>query len=484
MGAHDTLTLLAVNVLHAYQMSRLLDPLLKVVHSRVTSGLDYVELRADDVNQTSIELRESGIESVTRKHELGHSARVLVSGRWGFATSDGMLDPRDTIAEASKAARALPRRVPSDTSLCDVKPVRKDVRLRVREPLDEVDLADKVSYLTSICRGVVKSDPRLTTTKASYIDITGDRALVTSDGAAVKTAVSHAYLMTTSSGKASGRPVSARDEIGTVTSGWEHFADKGAKESVVDRLARKARMQMDGVTCRRGSHPCVISPRVAGMLAHEALGHLSEADYFSSGAFDGYQGKRVAPESVSLVDSPWIEGGFGNIEVDDEGVPPKTVTLIDDGVLREQMANREWAKRLGIRPTGNARAENYRVPPLIRMRNTYFKQGDRSFDELLEGKKFGYYCVDVRGGQTEANSSFQVGIQECFEIVKGEIGRPVRGLAISGMATKSLALIDGMGKDLGFESSYCGKMDQSMATSDGGPHMSVKKGAIVFGGSG
>ncbi|MDQ1372639.1 MAG: hypothetical protein QG582_1557 [Candidatus Thermoplasmatota archaeon] len=464
-------------------MSGLLDHLLKAVHSRATSGLDYVELRADDVLQTSIELRESAIESITRKFERGHSARVLVSGRWGFATSDGMRDPKATIVEASKAAKALSGGIDSDTGLCDVKPVRKDVRHKVRAPLNEIELEDKVSYLTSICQGVVKADPRMTTTKASYMDITGDRALVTSDGAAVRTAVSHGYLMTVSSGKAPGLPVSVRDEIGTVTSGWEYFTDKNPKELVVDRLVGKAKQQMAGVSCKRGTFPCVVSPRVAGMLAHEALGHLSEADYFSSGAFDGLQGKMVAPESVTMIDSPWIEGGFGNIEVDDEGVLPKPVTLIDKGLLREQMTNREWAKRLGIRPTGNARAENYRVPPLVRMRNTYFEPGDLSLEELLEGKKSGYYCVDIRGGQAEANSSFQVGIQECYEIVKGELGQPVRSLAISGMATKSLSLIDGLGKDTEFESSYCGKMYQSMPTSDGGPHISLEKGAIVFGGS-
>lgn len=464
-------------------MSGLLDSLLKAVDSKATSGLDYVELRADDVAHTLIELRESSTESVSRKSEQGHSARVLVGGRWGFAVSDGLRSPAETIEEASKAARSLPEVTSVHPGLSHPRPVRKEVKIRVRDHLDEIDIADKISYLRAVCRGIVKADTRLMTTKASYIDITGQKGLVTSDGTAVKTGVSHAYLMTTSSGKASGRPVSVRDEIGTVTSGWEHFSDKNNVESVVERQVRKARQQMDGVSCRPGTHPCVISPRVAGMLAHEALGHLSEADYFSSGAFEGFQGKRVAPGFVTMVDSPWIEDGFGNVVVDDEGTVPKTVALIDKGVLDGQLANREWAKRLGIEPTGNARAENYRVPPLIRMRNTYFKQGDKSFEELLEDKKFGYYCVDVRGGQAEANSSFQVGIQECFEIVKGELGRPVRSLAISGLATRALALIDGMGDDFGFESSYCGKMSQSMATSDGGPHVSVKRGGVVFGGS-
>lgn len=464
-------------------MSALVDPLLKALRSRVVSGLDYVELRADQIVQTSIELRESSVESLTSKSEYGHSARVLKSGRWGFASSDGIRDVTETIAEASKAARALSRSSAADTSMCRVKPTKKRVPSKAKVPLEEVSLADKVALLSSICQEAVSADPRMTTAKASYIDITGDRALVTSEGSEVQHSLSHAYLMTTLSGKASGRLVSARDEVGTVTSGWELFTELEPDISISNRLARKARLQMDGVPCKRGTHPCVISPKVAGMLAHEALGHLSEADLFSSGAFCGHEEKRVAPESVTMVDSPWIESGFGNLVVDDEGVLPKTVTLINKGMIGAQMTNREWAARLGTSPTGNARAESYRVPPIIRMRNTYFERGDRTLEELLEGQKRGYYCVDVRGGQAESNSSFQVGIQECYEIVKGEIGRPVRSLAISGVATRSLALIDGIGKDFGFESSYCGKLLQSMPTSDGGPHMSIKKGGIVFGGS-
>ena len=461
-----------------------LDQLARAVRSFSDSGFDYIELRADDVAQTSIELRDTSIDIISRKRESGHSARVLKKGRWGFAASDGVRDVRSTITAASKAAGGIARSAVKGSNLCPVEPVKRELAPRVRVPLDEVCLEDKVSYLARLCREVVKSERRVTAARASYSDITGDRYLVTSGGTEVGWALSHAYLRTSASGKESGRLAAVRDETATVTSGWEHFARSDPSEKIIERLVRKVRSQMDGVPCKRGTHPCVLSPRVTGMLAHEALGHLSEADLFSSAAFNGLQGTRVAPKGVTMVDSPKIKHGFGNIELDDEGVLPRKVTLIDDGILRDQMTNREWAERLDARPTGNARSENYRFPPIIRMRNTYIEPGDHSFEELVEGKKSGYYCVDVGGGMAESNSSFQVGIQECFEIVNGELGRPVRSLAISGVATESLAFIDGLGKDFDIESSYCGKFEQNMATSDGGPHLSLRKGGIVFGGSG
>ena len=90
-----------------------------------------------------------------------------------------------------------------------------------------------------------------------------------------------------------------------------------------------------------------------------------------------------------------------------------------------------------MRPTGNARAESYLYSPIIRMRNTFFEPGTFSEEELLENIDFGYFCADFRGGQAQLNASFQVGIQEAYEIVNGEIGRPVTDLSISGIATDS-----------------------------------------------
>lgn len=463
----------------------LADLLLKAFDHKRCQGLDYIELRAEEVSQMAIDARETGLEIVSNRREIGHSARVLDDGSWGFAVSSKMTDIPETVVEASRASSAVAGASRQDASvLAKVRPVRRRFDANPLTPLDEVGADVKTGFLKTLCSHISSSDPRISTCKASYRDFTGTRVTATSEGTVVESEVSAIYLMTSVSARDSGVLASARDEIGVTGVGWEHLEKKDTVEAISERVIRRIRQQLEGVPCRPGTYPCVLAPRVVGMLAHEALGHLSEADFFSSGAFSKFEGKKVAPEYVTMVDSPRLEGGFGNVQVDDEGVLPRKVFLIRKGFLEDQMTNREWAARLGRKPTGNARAESYRVPPIIRMRNTYFEPGDMSLDELFEGKKLGYLCLDVRGGQAEANSSFQVGIQECFEIKDGELARPVRDLAISGIAVKSLSLIDGIGKDFGFESSYCGKMGQSCATSDGGPHMSLKKGAIVFGGAG
>jgi TldD protein len=114
------------------------------------------------------------------------------------------------------------------------------------------------------------------------------------------------------------------------------------------------------------------------------------------------------------------------------------------------------------------------------MRNTFMAPRDHSFEELIEGIRAGYYFKSFRGGQANIDGTFQVGIQEAYEIVKGEIGEPVRGASISGNTLETLFKVDAAGKDFELSPGRCGK-GQTAFICDGGPHIRVKE--VTVGGS-
>ncbi len=134
---------------------------------------------------------------------------------------------------------------------------------------------------------------------------------------------------------------------------------------------------------------------------------------------------------------------------------------------------------LNVEPTGNAHAESFRVAPLIRMRTRYLGPRDMKFEELLEGIKFGYYLVSFKGGQANLDRTFQVGIQEAYEIVNGKAGRPVKNMSISGNALEVLSKVTGVGRDFDLEYGRCGK-GQIVYVSSGGPHIRVEE--VLIGG--
>jgi TldD protein len=210
------------------------------------------------------------------------------------------------------------------------------------------------------------------------------------------------------------------------------------------------------------------------------MGHLAEADLTLSGSvlYDKI-GKQIASDAVTVYDDGTVEGAFGSFRYDDEGVRAQKTVLIKNGTLTGLMHNRETACKLNMEPTGNARAEDFRFEPIVRMRNTYLAAGDRSFEELIEDVDFGYYLKSFRGGQANLDGTFQVGIQEAYEIVKGELGAAVRSASISGNTLETLRKVDVVGKDFELWPGRCGK-GQTAFICDGGPHIRV--GEVTIGG--
>jgi TldD protein len=220
---------------------------------------------------------------------------------------------------------------------------------------------------------------------------------------------------------------------------------------------------------------------VVGVFVHEAFGHLAEADLaLAGGLLTNNMGKKIASEIVTFYDDGTIDGAFGSFKYDDEGVPAKKTLLIRDGVVSGLMHNRETAHKFNVEPSGNARAEDFRVEPIIRMRNTYMAPRDHSFEELFEGVKQGYFFKSFRGGQANLDGTFQVGIQEAYEIVNGKIGEPVRDASISGNTLETLLKVNAVGKDFELSAGRCGK-GQTAFIGDGGPHIRVSE--VTVGGS-
>jgi TldD protein len=224
--------------------------------------------------------------------------------------------------------------------------------------------------------------------------------------------------------------------------------------------------------------PVIADPDLAGVFAHEAVGHASEADLVSTGdsCFAGRIGERIGSEMVTIRDDATVPGMNGRMVYDDEGVKAGNKVLIRKGILNDFIQSRETAAKLNMTPNGGARAESYHGRPLVRMSNTFFEKGDRDFKELLEGVKLGVYAKGTRGGQVNtAQGFFQFNAQESYLIENGEITKPLRDVSLSGRTLDILKLIDGVGKDKDLTGvGICGK-GQMVPVGDGGPHIRIAR---------
>ncbi len=438
---------------------------------------EYIEIRYEDVSRFHAQLKDGIFKTFTTQQSHGYGIRVLAQGAWGFSTTTKDDDVKDAILRAYKMARVSSTGRKEKVKLADIEINEDVVRSKMQVKPEDVSIEEKVKRMKNLERLLKKGD-EVASTEIRYEDASGEKLLVTSEGTRIRWELGYIWQYLWVTGKNEKGLAAARDEIGSVDYGWEFF-EKETEELIAERILKKLRAQLNGVYPKRGEFPVVASPIIVGIIAHEALGHLAEADLTINSPFHNLIGKQIAPEYVSMSDR-LVEGGFGNDLYDDEGTRVRDVQIIKRGILQEIMLNREYAARYNMEPNGHARAENYSVPPIIRMRNTVFERGDHTLEELLEGIKFGYYLVDYRGGQAELNSSFQVGVQEGYIIRNGEIAESIKDTSISGIAIDALRQISAVGKDFDIEMGRCGK-GQMAYVSSGGPHMRFDRGIVVGG---
>ena len=456
------------------------DKLTKSVEYGRSLGAEYVEVRAQSLFKTLLTTKDGRVEGAKEGTESGAGVRVLVNGAWGFV-SLGKLDSKlliEAVDDAVSLAKAASLHVKSPVKLAEVKTVEDSVVAKSKKKPQDVSMGEKIDNALRMDKAVFGCDARIKSCTISYLDVTGTNCFVNSDGTCIEQDKLYVWSRILASAREASVFASAREEIGS-TAGYEVF-DTETPEKVGTMVADRVVEQLKAKTPKGGVFPAVIGPNVVGVFIHEAMGHLAEADLTLSGSvlFDKI-GKQIASDAVTVYDDGTVEGAFGSFKYDDEGVRTQKTALIENGTLTGLMHDRETAHKMNMEPTGNARAEDFRFEPIIRMRNTYLAAGDHSFEELIEDVDFGYYLKSFRGGQANLDGTFQVGIQEAYEIVNGKLGDAVRSASISGNTLETLHKVDVVGKDFELWPGRCGK-GQTAFICDGGPHIRV--GEVTIGG--
>ncbi|MEM2994433.1 MAG: TldD/PmbA family protein [Candidatus Bathyarchaeia archaeon] len=458
------------------------DILTKVIDVAVKFGAEYAEARAQKLFKTMLTLKDGRVEASKHGIENGVALRVLVNGAWGFA-SVGAFDVKvlvDAVSDACRMARVASSKLKTPIKLAQAKAFEDKVNIKPRKNPSTVPIEDKISVTLKINDEVLGYDNHVKSCTIDYLDITGTKYFTNSEGAYIEQDTLYVWSRITATAKESDIFTFSREEIGS-TLGYEVF-DVETPEIIGERVSKRAVEQLRAKTPKGGVFPAVLGPNVVGVFVHEAFGHLAEADFTLSGsALLGKVGKKIASDVVTFYDDGTITGAFGSFKYDDEGVPAQKTLLVKDGVVVGLMHSRETAQKLNAEPTGNMRAEDFRFEPIIRMRNTFMQPKDHSLEELIEDVKFGYYFKSFRGGQANLDGTFQVGIQEAYEIVNGELGKPVRNASISGNAFETFFKVDAVGKDFELWAGRCGK-GQTAFVCDGGPHIRVKE-VLVGGGA-
>jgi len=257
-------------------------------------------------------------------------------------------------------------------------------------------------------------------------------------------------------------------------SGYDVYLKPEYWQHAVDEALRQALVNLESVPAPAGEMTVVLGPGWPGILLHEAIGHGLEGDFNrkKTSAFAGLLGERVAAPGVTVVDDGTIDGRRGSLSVDDEGTPTSRTVLIEDGILKGYMQDRQNARLMGVAPTGNGRRQSYGCQVMPRMTNTYMLGGDKDPGEILASVKKGIYASNFGGGQVDiTNGKFVFSCTEAYLIEDGKVGAPIKGATLIGNGPDALTRVSMIGNDMKLDTGVgtCGKNGQSVPVGVGQP---------------
>jgi len=447
--------------------------------SKYVSNLDkYSELRVQENRSFTMVFMNGNLVRNDKSATGGVSARAFKDGRWGFASKADITEEaiQQVIQSAGQNAKFLASKADKQQAPYETPAVKNSKDYSTKK---ERWTQDQITgFMKEVDDYIAETYPDLVSRLIVLSCLEMEKHTVTSDG-------SDSYLLwprtifhigLTTENK--GEPCDIGDVYGGIGHLEEHLTSVDALKDDIAELYSNLMKKNEGVHAVAGLHEVILDADLAGILAHEAFGHTVEADLVRNGSIAGdYLNKQVASPMISLIDfAHSYKGDLLPVPVfiDDEGVECKDAPIIEKGILKCFMHNRDSAHEFGHENYGNARAWEYSDEPLIRMRNTAILPGESTLEEMIASIEDGYYFKKTSNGQADTTGEFMFGVAEGYEIKNGKLGKAIKNTTISGRAFDVLSSVTMVSNEMKWTAAgMCGKK-QPIPVGMGGPAIKCK----------
>lgn len=438
----------------------------------------YTELRIQENRNLNMTFLNGNMVTNSKSSNNGVGARVYKNGAWGFASNAEIDD--DSVREVLKAASN------NATFLNSKKDIRKDsfpktvgnMEKDFRSKKKSISQTEIKEFLKELDQHIADKYPNLTQRVVGVRELSMEKTLLTSDDSNFYSFVPSSAIVVQLTIMKDGAPVNIFELFGGLGQLQDHLLNPSELYEQIDKVYQLLIDKSEGINAKAGLREVILDSSISGILAHEAIGHTTEADLVLGGSIAGeFMNKNVASPLITLIDFANTYNGETlpiPIFMDDEGTVSEDVVIIEDGILRNYMHNKETARLFNTVPKGNARAWQFSDEPLIRMRNTAILPGKSKIEDMISSIEDGYYLMKTTNGQADTTSEFTFAVTMGYEIKNGKLGKAIKDTTISGIAFDVLKSVTAVSDEMewtGF--GMCGKK-QPIPVGMGGPSIKCK----------
>lgn len=443
----------------------------RILRTAQKNGANYTDLRMGYFYEGFIDWWNGRVRETKIENWSGFGIRALANHAWGFASGIGFSTSAvaKTVELSVKMAKVGGIRTKGKVKLADSSAQRGTQILKGKQPVHNVPI-EEIKEILDECKGLTTRFRNIFGTEI-LIWWRNERTLISnSEGTSVITERPLVVMMPRITAKM-GEKVSSYKEFVGGCGGFEltsRLQDSCVRVSDIASKALGAR-EFKGAA----KEYVIFEPSCSALLAHENLGHSSEADMETT--FFRSLGERVASEVTNVIDAPDISTSAGYTFFDAEGVRATRRHIVSNGTLTGRIHNRETAANFGEIPNGGSRCAAFWYPPLVRASDTRFDVGDWRLDEILADTPNGFLVIGSKGISSDSHfSSWSLQAELAYEVKNGEVLQTYRNVAVKCNTIDFLKSLDAFSdKSESFVAFECvkGEPPQILPSGMGGPYL-------------
>lgn len=421
-------------------MSQSLEALSKaLLHAAKEAGADSADAMAVRGTSLSVDVRGGTLEQAERSEGVDIGLRVFVGKRSANVSASDT--STRTIEEMAVRAIAMAKEAPEDpySGLADPD------QLATRWDVDALELCDPTD----------EPSPQALQDDAARAEAAGlaVKGISQVQSASAAYGAQQVYLAATNEFEGgysrTDRGLSCVTIAGTGTGMERDYdgdsrifqADLRSPEDIGTSAGQRTLARMDARKPPTGAFPVLFDERISSTLIGHLLSAISGAAIARGASWlRDAMGEQVLPDGLSIIEDPHRPRTSGSRPFDGEGLPTTRRVIVHNGTLKGWTLDLATARKLGLKPTGNA-ARGTGSNPNPAVWNIALTQGDATRDDLIKQMGTGLLVTSMIGSTINSNTGDYSRGASGLWVENGEITHAINECTIAGNLREMLGSV-------------------------------------------
>lgn len=220
-------------------------------------------------------------------------------------------------------------------------------------------------------------------------------------------------------------------------------------EVVAKNCAQQAIQTLGGIQLLTGFYNVLLTPFVVSQfLSVLASSFKADAIYKKTSVLTDKLNQEIFAEHLTIYDDPELPDGNGSVPFDGEGVKTYKKAIVDKGVVKSFLYDRNYAILMNKQTTGNAVRPSIMQPPVIGITNIVLESEKTTEKDLKYVLSEGTVITELMGLHTVnfVTGDFSLGARG-YIVRAGKFSSPCKHITVSGNIFDLFNKVELAGKD-------------------------------------